>query len=405
MSLCIPPITETSIVELIKGVAMQGYSVFSTILERVTTLSAECGSRWQPLIVEISEHQNAQRAKFREKIESIQLQLTSPTLESRKLHPPTPSTISEITSTMLTITDQVVLIKILIAKVISEWNLKVQDLLQLRKKEERLEKAKVMGATMSGGGGLPRQSTSGSISTSSVASALANTSTGEMYSAVSQRQGVDTASLASSAALTGVSTDSLSLSASLSDIPGHENQKNISGECAEDVGEKENYCNEECAGKLPPEEHIDQKKPSEDTKESTSALSLSSASSEVLNSWENESDVSGALQAGLSSQPPDVSSGLHRRQASDSCDGLVSGFSALSESPGRGHERSLSDGGGQTSISRETVDRGAERRIAASAVKNIISTLWSSSGNLVVEVSVTTHSVGYKRAFAMYTCF
>lgn len=149
----------------------QGYSAFSTILERVTSMSSECGSRWEPLLIEInkiSEHQNAQRALFREKIESIQvrdiwfwiliwcccrssykdvvyyykvwfvkigknflnfqLQLTSPTLEARRLHPPTPNTTQEVTATMLAITDQVVLIKKLVAQVVSDWNAKVENL-------------------------------------------------------------------------------------------------------------------------------------------------------------------------------------------------------------------------------------------------------------------------------------
>ncbi|XP_066965143.1 1-phosphatidylinositol 3-phosphate 5-kinase isoform X1 [Macrobrachium rosenbergii] len=424
MSLCIPPVTQSSVVEQIKGVAIQGYSVFSTILERVTTLSSESNLRWQPLILEISEHQNSQRAKFREQIESIQLQLTSPTLEARRLHPPTPNTVQEVTTAMMEIKDKIVTAKILIAQVVSDWNLKVQDLVQLRKKEERLEKAKVMAASGSGGNPLPRQSTSGSISTSSVASALANNSTGEMCSATSQKQGGDTASVASSA-ITGVSTDSLSLSASFSDIPGQENQKNNGSEPLDDDGEKGYSANEDSSGKSALDSQ-DQQKQNEEAKENvqrslgsmrvtptqeclaeerdrilralgaltantqsphcsgTSALSLSSASSEVLNSWENESDVSGGLHAVLPNQLADSSGVFHRRQASDSCDGLVGTHVPLAESPGRGHERSLSDGGGQVGIARET-ERANERRIAASAVKNIISTFWSSSANLLVD--------------------
>lgn len=73
--------------------------------------------------------------------------------------------------------------------------------------------------------------------------------------------------------------------------------------------------------------------------------------------------------------------------ASDSCEGLVSGCSPTSGSPGRGHERSLSDGG-QTTVPRDNVDRVGERRLASTAVKNIISTFWSSSANLLVEVSI-----------------
>ncbi|XP_042212733.1 1-phosphatidylinositol 3-phosphate 5-kinase-like isoform X2 [Homarus americanus] len=382
MKLCIPPITQSSVVELIKGVAMHGYSVFSTILERVTTLSSECGSRWEPLIVEISEHQNKQRSIFREMIESIQLQLTSPTLEARRLHPPTPNTTQEVTTTMLAITDQVILIKKHIAQVVSDWNVKVQDLVQLRKREEKLEKAKVM-ATNSGGG-LPRQSTSNSISTSSAASAHATTSTGEMYSAQSHKQAGDTASVASSAALTGLSTDSLSLSASFSELPGQELPKNASNDAGEDVVEEGPAVSGESSPVPQSNEVQDTRKLPEEAKESNSVLSLSSASSDVLNSWENESDVSGGLQAVLPHQIVDVSSLLHRRQASDSCEGLIGGCSSTSGSPGRGHERSLSDGG-QTGLPRETGDRIGERRLAATAVKNIISTFWSSSANLLVE--------------------
>ncbi|XP_071531520.1 1-phosphatidylinositol 3-phosphate 5-kinase isoform X2 [Panulirus ornatus] len=411
MKLIIPPITQSSVVELIKGVAMQGYSVFSTILERVTTLSSECGSRWEPLIVEISEHQNKQRAIFREKIESIQLQLTSPTLEARRLHPPTPNTTQEVTTTMLAITDQIVLIKKLIAQVVSDWNAKVQDLLQLRKREEKVEKAKIM-ATSSGGSGLPRQSTSTSISTSSAASAHATTSTGEMYSAQSHKQGGDTASVASSAALTGLSTDSLSFSASFSELPGQEPSKIVSNDTGEDVADEGLVVSDE-SSPVPQSNDIQMAlgvvcvtptavclaEERDRTLQALAALttncqsppipgnsvlSLSSASSEMLNSWENESDVSGGLQAVLPQQITDTSSLLHRRQASDSCEGLVGGYSSVSGSPGRGHERSLSDGG-QSGIPREPVDRTGERRLAATAVKSIISTFWSSSANLLVE--------------------
>ncbi|XP_047499602.1 1-phosphatidylinositol 3-phosphate 5-kinase-like isoform X5 [Penaeus chinensis] len=426
MSLCIPPITQASVVELIKGVAMQGYSAFSTILERVTSMSSECGSRWEPLLIEInkiSEHQNGQRALFREKIESIQLQLTSPTLEARRLHPPTPNTTQEVTATMLAITDQVVLIKKLVAQVVSDWNAKVQDLLHLRKKEEKLEKAKVMASTSSGMPGLPRQSTSASISTSSAASAHATSSTGEMFSAPSHKQGCDTASVASSAALTGVSADSLSLSASFSELPGQDGQK-VDG-CDDEV-DAGGAGNGESSDSPQAAETQETRKNAEESKENvqkalgkayvtptvsclmderdhtllalaalttstlsppasgSSALSLSSASSEILNSWENESDVSGGLQAVLPNQLTEAFSVLHRRQASDTCDGMIAGCSSISGSPGRGHERSLSDGG-QTGIIKEGIDVIGERRLAATAVKNIISTFWSSSANLMVE--------------------
>ncbi|XP_037795533.1 1-phosphatidylinositol 3-phosphate 5-kinase-like isoform X2 [Penaeus monodon] len=412
MSLCIPPITQASVVELIKGVAMQGYSAFSTILERVTSMSSECGSRWEPLLIEInkiSEHQNMQRALFREKIESIQLQLTSPTLEARRLHPPTPNTTQEVTATMLAITDQVVLIKKLVAQVVSDWNAKVQDLLHLRKKEEKLEKAKVMASASSGMPGLPRQSTSASISTSSAASAHATSSTGEMFSAPSHKQGCDTASVASSAALTGVSADSLSLSASFSELPGQDGQK-IDG-CEDEVdtggaGNGESSDSPQAAdvqkalGKayvtptvsclMDERDHTLLALAALTTStlsppaSGSSALSLSSASSEILNSWENESDVSGGLQAVLPNQLTEAFSVLHRRQASDTCDGMIAGCSSTSGSPGRGHERSLSDGG-QTGVIKEGIDVIAERRLAATAVKNIISTFWSSSANLMVE--------------------
>ncbi|XP_063596090.1 1-phosphatidylinositol 3-phosphate 5-kinase-like isoform X3 [Penaeus indicus] len=426
MSLCIPPITQASVVELIKGVAMQGYSAFSTILERVTSMSSECGSRWEPLLIEInkiSEHQNGQRALFREKIESIQLQLTSPTLEARRLHPPTPNTTQEVTATMLAITDQVVLIKKLVAQVVSDWNAKVQDLLHLRKKEEKLEKAKVMASASSGMPGLPRQSTSASISTSSAASAHATSSTGEMFSAPSHKQGCDTASVASSAALTGVSADSLSLSASFSELPGQDGQKADGCDDEVDAG---GAGNGESSDSPQAAETQETRKNAEESKENvqkalgkayvtptvsclmderdhtllalaalttstlsppasgSSALSLSSASSEILNSWENESDVSGGLQAVLPNQLTEAFSVLHRRQASDTCDGMIAGCSSTSGSPGRGHERSLSDGG-QTGIIKEGIDVIGERRLAATAVKNIISTFWSSSANLMVE--------------------
>ncbi|XP_063879868.1 1-phosphatidylinositol 3-phosphate 5-kinase-like isoform X3 [Scylla paramamosain] len=409
IKLCNPPISQASIVELIKGVAVQGYSVFSTILEKVTTLISECGSRWQPLIIEISEHQNSQRSKFRENIESIQLQLTSPTLEARRLLLPTPSTNAELSTTMLAITDQVILLKKLIAQVVNEWNMKVQDLVQLRKKEEKLEKAKTL-ASGGGGGMLPRQSTSTSMSTSSALSAHTTTSSGEMHSAVSHKQSGDSASVASSAALTGLSTESLSISASLGEVPDQNPQKSSSVDVGEDVADDAEmveassspqsndaqkplgivYVTPSAECLMEERDHILQALAAltactkTTAKTGHSVQSLSSVSSDVLQSMETEGDVGGGLQAIIPHQLSDAFSVVHRRQASDSCEGLVSGCSPTSGSPGRGHERSLSDGG-QATVVRDNVDRAGERRLPTTAVKNIISTFWSTSATLLVE--------------------
>lgn len=79
----------------------------------------------------IDHHRNirytARNSKTRKIFKNFQLQLTSPTLEARRLHPPTPNTTQEVTATMLAITDQVVLIKKLVAQVVSDWNAKVND--------------------------------------------------------------------------------------------------------------------------------------------------------------------------------------------------------------------------------------------------------------------------------------
>ncbi|XP_076042433.1 1-phosphatidylinositol 3-phosphate 5-kinase fab1 isoform X3 [Oratosquilla oratoria] len=433
------PISQSAVVEEIKQVAVQGYSVFSTILERIASLSAECGSRWKPFITELSEHQKEQRVKFREMIENIQLQLTSPTLESRRLHPPTPGTVSEVMTAMTSIADQVILIRRLIVQVVNEWNEKVQSLLQLRKKEEKLEKAKLTSTPSSSNSNKHSSSSfltssivSGTISAMSPASSTTS-------DAVTAKTTLDTLSSSSSISTINKTSDGDSISCtsvnSTNDL-GEQISKLQANESGSDIVDGTIVMGQDKAGCDSESNSLKQSDSKKNEKEDQDGAVVAALPSLLLglqaekdgiltalgsiitsttttiptpspslhpslaahhtdgstepttpsseSNRDNESDVTGGLQAAFVNQAAESHTILHRRQVSDSGDALTCGGCTVSGSPGRGHERSLSDGG-QVGMGKEAVVHTPDKRYGANTVKNIISTFWSSSANLLVE--------------------
>ncbi|XP_067143370.1 1-phosphatidylinositol 3-phosphate 5-kinase-like isoform X2 [Centruroides vittatus] len=136
------PIPPTAIIEEIKVLAVKGYGIYSTILERLCTLKSECeDTKYEIIINEMMEQQQQERAKFREKIEEIQLKLTSPTLENMQSIPSSlenENNNKDLCNLMWKIADCVLLVKKQIAEAVQGWNFRIQEFVSTRKREEKL---------------------------------------------------------------------------------------------------------------------------------------------------------------------------------------------------------------------------------------------------------------------------
>lgn len=122
----------TNVIEEMKNVALKGDEVFSTIREKMLEFSIELESL-NLLKMQLAHEQ----AKFKTKIEEIQLKLTSPTLENKKLAGKKSE--SQVQLLMHKIEDGIVILKRSIAENVTEWNLKISEI-TAKKKDERPRK-------------------------------------------------------------------------------------------------------------------------------------------------------------------------------------------------------------------------------------------------------------------------
>lgn len=135
----VPP-TSNAIIEDIKNLAVTGHGVYSAILERLCTMRAEsAGTKYEQVVAELMSQQQAERTVFREKIEEIQVKLTSPTVENMKITNTKEAkvTLKALQIHMWKISDCVVNLKRLMAESVTSWNNRVAELLQQKKKEEK----------------------------------------------------------------------------------------------------------------------------------------------------------------------------------------------------------------------------------------------------------------------------
>ncbi|XP_046386822.1 1-phosphatidylinositol 3-phosphate 5-kinase isoform X2 [Ischnura elegans] len=134
------------VVEEIKTLALKGYEVFATVREKLVALTPEAENALARAINSKCGSMMAQLQKdqtyFKSKIEQIQLKLTSPTLESKKLEASQGVAVAkEVMDLLLKIEDCVVQVKRLIAEAVSEWNSRLSDLAVLKKKEEKARRS------------------------------------------------------------------------------------------------------------------------------------------------------------------------------------------------------------------------------------------------------------------------
>ncbi|XP_023718004.1 1-phosphatidylinositol 3-phosphate 5-kinase isoform X3 [Cryptotermes secundus] len=153
------PQQQANVIEEIKLLALKGYEVYSCILEKLCSFGTELdgiGFMKQQLLKE--------QAHFKSCIEEIQLKLTSPTLEAKKLEGQVAE--KDVQQLMWRIEDSVVQLKHLMADVVVTWNAKIQDLVLTSKRDEKHRK--------NDGGKPPAPTTSHSLEYDRVSSGSAH---------------------------------------------------------------------------------------------------------------------------------------------------------------------------------------------------------------------------------------
>lgn len=123
------PKQHADVIEEMKSLALKGDEVFSNIREKLTTLQTDIDS-----LTAAKQQLTKDQQYFKNKIEEIQLKLTSPTLENKKLE----GKISEkqVQALMFRIEDGIVILKRLISEVVFTWNAKILEM-SVKKKDER----------------------------------------------------------------------------------------------------------------------------------------------------------------------------------------------------------------------------------------------------------------------------
>ncbi|XP_008558177.1 1-phosphatidylinositol 3-phosphate 5-kinase isoform X2 [Microplitis demolitor] len=121
-----------NVIEEMKNIALKGDEVFSSIKEKLMTLQLE-----QDALNAAKQQVAKEQQYFKNKIEEVQLKLTSPTLENTKLE----GKVSErqVQTFMFRIEDGLVILKRLISEAVSNWNDRINDI-TTKKKDQRSRK-------------------------------------------------------------------------------------------------------------------------------------------------------------------------------------------------------------------------------------------------------------------------
>ncbi|KAK7868872.1 hypothetical protein R5R35_014195 [Gryllus longicercus] len=127
------PQQRAAVIEELKQLALRGYELFSSVLERLCALSADTDV--SPLKAQLAREQAAYKAR----IEEIQLRLTSPTLETRRLEATAPGGAGaagaagvaaaerDVQRLMWPIEDALVSLKRGVADAVEAWNTRLLD--------------------------------------------------------------------------------------------------------------------------------------------------------------------------------------------------------------------------------------------------------------------------------------
>lgn len=123
------PKQHADVIEEMKSIALKGDEVFSCIREKLTTLQTDID-----ILNAVKQQLSKDQQYFKNKIEEIQLKLTSPTLENKKLE----GKVSEkqVQALMFRIEDGIVILKRIISEVVFTWNANILEM-SIKKKDER----------------------------------------------------------------------------------------------------------------------------------------------------------------------------------------------------------------------------------------------------------------------------
>lgn len=123
------PKQHANVIEEMKSVTLKGDEVFTAIREKLTSLQTDLEG------LNLAKQQlGKDQQYFKNKIEEIQLKLTSPTLENKKLEGKTSE--KQVQGLMFRIEDGIVILKRLIAEAVFTWNNKLSEM-SAKKKDER----------------------------------------------------------------------------------------------------------------------------------------------------------------------------------------------------------------------------------------------------------------------------
>ena len=119
--------SKTDFIDNLKQIAVKGYEIYSLILEKLCSIKDETnGTKYEIIVNEFKAIEEKERGIFRQKIEEIQITLTSSTSED----------IDD--AIVYRLEDSLIHLKKLIAESILTWNQKIQDFVTNKKKEEKL---------------------------------------------------------------------------------------------------------------------------------------------------------------------------------------------------------------------------------------------------------------------------
>ncbi|XP_024937173.1 1-phosphatidylinositol 3-phosphate 5-kinase isoform X2 [Cephus cinctus] len=123
------PKQHANVIEEMKIVALKGDEVFTNIRDKLASCQIDGDA------LNVAKQQLAKEQQyFKNKIEEIQLKLTSPTLENKKLEGKNAE--KQVQSLMFRIEDGIVILQRLIAEAVTEWNAKILEA-AAKKKDER----------------------------------------------------------------------------------------------------------------------------------------------------------------------------------------------------------------------------------------------------------------------------
>ncbi|XP_025836877.1 1-phosphatidylinositol 3-phosphate 5-kinase isoform X2 [Agrilus planipennis] len=124
---------QVTMIEEVKVLASKGHEVFSFVGEKLSELPMD-GENLNNLKHILMK----EKSTFKQKIEEVQIKLTSPTLEKKEIN--FEEITKEIIAAVWTIDDSLMKIKRLIAEFTEQWNLRLETLTKKKENEKRREK-------------------------------------------------------------------------------------------------------------------------------------------------------------------------------------------------------------------------------------------------------------------------